>query len=132
MFGCAFVILIGIALKIILKSALLQHIAVFIEQSIVIGVVLSGSITNLCEVVKTFHWGLKRATHEISPRKVSEPGMLLHFLNSSPPQSLHWLPLQQFIGKVRGFNAPTFRDIPFRDYYLLLLNLLLYLLPRFA
>jgi hypothetical protein len=132
MFGSSFVIFICVALKVVLKSAFLQHVAVFIEQSVIIGVVLSGPIADLREVVETLHGRLKRTTHKVSPREVPEPRMLLYFLNSSPSQSLHWLPLEQLVGEIRSFNAPALRNVPFRDDHLLLLDLLLDLLSRFA
>lgn len=129
MFSSAFVILIGVALKVVLQSPPFQHILVFVKQPIVIGIVLCWPVAYLCEVVEALHWRLQGAAHEVSPREMSEPWMLLDFLNTRPSQPFHWLPLKQFVCKIGCLNAPALRNIPFGDDYLLFLDLLFDLLP---
>ena len=63
---------------------------------------------------------------------MAKPGMVFDLFDASPAQPLHGLPLQQFVDKVCGFDAPSVRNVPLRNDDLLLLDPLLDLLPRLA
>ena len=55
---------------------------------------------------------------QILPRIILQPRMILYFLWTIQPQSIHRLSLYHFISKIRCFNAPTSRYLISSNLYL--------------
>jgi hypothetical protein len=95
-------------------------------------IVFSGAVPYLSIVIKPPDWGLEIAVDQVNPWKLTKPGMVFDLLDTSPAQSLHWLPLEQFVHEISSFNTPPLRNVPLPNNHLSLLDLLLYVFPRLA
>ena len=77
--------LIGVALKLLLQAAFLQHLPVLVQQFTVLGLHFSRPVSHLHRVVLLLEGRLQLPSSQFSPGEILEPPVSLEFLDPTPP-----------------------------------------------